>query len=416
METATSALVGTTIDAGRLKIVALLGSGGFGAVFRALELSTQREFAVKCMPCAARTSSHFALQVSELNVHLRVQDHPHVVGFHRVLEEGSWRFFVLDLCKGGDLFNAVIAGKFHRRDELVRGVFVQLLDAVSYCHDVGVYHRDLKPENVLLSEDGAQAYLADFGLATEEAMCGQFRVGSKLFMSPECLHEDLKLTQYSSPHNDIWALGLILFTMITRQVPWEAATAADQWFAWFLEHPHLFGQANHIPAPVGALLLRILTFDPYARISLAELREEILKVETFFSEEDHEEEDEVVLVAVEEKVREKEAGDVAVAVAHFALEDSDEDSDMGSHPLAAVIVSWPMPPQFISPPPHPHILSSSSSSALSSLLVTPETHPVHLPADVIDLGAAMGALIVRPHAEVEKALPARPAQAHVLEA
>ena len=94
-------------------------------------------------------------------------------------------FFVFDACLGGDLFTAITERHLYfYNDERARSAFTQILDAVGYCHSVGIAHRDLKPENFLLSADGARLLLADFGLATESSLSETFGVGSTFYMAP----------------------------------------------------------------------------------------------------------------------------------------------------------------------------------------------------------------------------------------
>ena len=73
---------------------------------------------------------------------------------------------------------------YTRKDALLKSVFLQILDAVEYCHDHGIYHRDLKPDNILINEDGTQIKLADFGLSTTSKISDSFGCGSPPYMSP----------------------------------------------------------------------------------------------------------------------------------------------------------------------------------------------------------------------------------------
>ena len=77
-----------------------------------------------------------------------------------------------------------ITDRYFHNDALITNVFLQILDAVEYCHEQGVYHRDLKPENVLCNEDGSRVVLADFGLATRQLVSDDLGVGSGYYMSP----------------------------------------------------------------------------------------------------------------------------------------------------------------------------------------------------------------------------------------
>ena len=102
-----------------------------------------------------------------------------------VIETDTTVFVVLDFCEEGDLFGMITEkSRYLGNDELIRSVFLQILDAVEHCHSMGIYHRDLKPENILCSERGTRVVLADFGLATAEPTSGDFGCGSTFYMSP----------------------------------------------------------------------------------------------------------------------------------------------------------------------------------------------------------------------------------------
>lgn len=85
----------------------------------------------------------------------------------------------------GPLFTpSNLSDRYFGNDSLIRDVFLQIIDAVAYCHSHGVYHRDLKPENILCSHDGMKMYLTDFGLATQDLISHEIGVGSGYYMSP----------------------------------------------------------------------------------------------------------------------------------------------------------------------------------------------------------------------------------------
>jgi serine/threonine protein kinase len=91
----------------------------------------------------------------------------------------------MDYCEDGDLFTQILhQRRYLGQDELVKHVFLQLLDAVEYSHSLGIYHRDLKPENVLCFDGGLRLAITDFGLATTDAFSEEFRTGSAYHMSP----------------------------------------------------------------------------------------------------------------------------------------------------------------------------------------------------------------------------------------
>lgn len=186
-------LNGRVIDSGRLKLLESLGSGAYGKVYRALDITSPRDqqvfFAVKCLLRPVPGSDKEEFQNREFTIHKHVCNHPNIVTLHRVIYDRDFVYVVLDLCTGGDLFAAITeTDMFHNNVQLVKDFFIQLIDAVQYCHEKSVFHRDLKPENVLCTEDGSGIRLADFGLSTRNHVSKDFGCGSSYYMSPGVSH------------------------------------------------------------------------------------------------------------------------------------------------------------------------------------------------------------------------------------
>ncbi|KAF9029168.1 Pkinase-domain-containing protein, partial [Hymenopellis radicata] len=232
---------GKVIDAGRLRLLDCIGTGAYGKVYRAVDTTTPKSdpayFAIKCLRVPEPASLEGKLQLREFTNHLAVSHHPNIVSFHKLLHpNGDFRYVVLDLCAGGDLFEAIVERNyFVGRTDRIKIAFLQLVDAISFCHQHSVYHRDIKPENVLCSKDYTQVYIADFGLSTQAPVSRDFRCGSVEYMSPDCIAKDFDFRNrsYSTRCNDIWALGIVLVNMITQRTPWNYARPTDACFAAF---------------------------------------------------------------------------------------------------------------------------------------------------------------------------------------
>ncbi|PFH52824.1 hypothetical protein AMATHDRAFT_56303 [Amanita thiersii Skay4041] len=278
---------GYLIDQGRLRLLESLGSGAYGKVYRAVDRtspkSQRKHYAIKCL-CKARPGSRQdEFQKREFTIHTLVGSHPNIVTLHKIISDDFFIYVVLDLYEGGDLFTAITEKKaFHMNDALVKRTFVQIIDAVHHCHEQGVFHRDIKPENVLISNDCTDICLADFGLSTMNHICADFGCGSSYYMSPECIGKEINCGRYSTRHSDIWSLGVILTNMITGRNPWRFATTKDDCFAAFLHDNNFLRQVLPISEGANSILKRIFELNPLCRISLPELRQEILKLDTFF--------------------------------------------------------------------------------------------------------------------------------------
>ncbi|KAI0694227.1 kinase-like domain-containing protein [Cytidiella melzeri] len=283
----TSRLLGTTIESGRLHLSKLIGRGASGVVFCAVDTATQVQYAVKCVPKANPRTRHEMFQERELRFHQTVSNHPNIVTLHRIFEEGLYIYLVMDLCEGGDMFKYLTEKRtFRQRDtELVKRVFIQLIDAVEVCHRHGIYHRDVKPENIMCNEDATQVRLADFGLATDAEWSWNFGAGTSMCMSPECIGWLRGARGYSPAGQDVWSLGVLLTSMISGHNPWVKAVMDDDCFRTYVGNPRFFREMLPISAEADAILRRIFTKENN-RISLSSLRCMIVDVNTFYLTDD----------------------------------------------------------------------------------------------------------------------------------
>lgn len=173
------------ILAGRLELTGILGVGAYGVVYTAIDIHTNIPYAVKALNKTCLDSRQRRFQQREIQLHHEASHHPNVVSLVKIMDSEDCTFVVLEYCPEGDLFASITEGGFYiGNDHLVKQAFLQILDAVDFCHSIGIYHRDLKPENILVANGGRTLKLADFGLATKDQVTADFGCGSTFYMSP----------------------------------------------------------------------------------------------------------------------------------------------------------------------------------------------------------------------------------------
>ncbi|KAI0646364.1 kinase-like domain-containing protein [Trametes meyenii] len=270
----------------RYQLVELIRAGNYGAVYCAADATTpsssagrdrRTDRAIKVIPKDDET-----FNILEISLHRRVSHHPHVVTLDDAFESEDYYFLVLDLHPSDLLTQIWSRGAYDHDDERVRATFLQIVDAVEACHAADVYHHDLKPGNILCNMDGSKAYLCDFGMASDRPINDEFGSGTLIYMSPECLGEDIGHRPYSNVHHDVWALGIILFNMLTGSQPWTKATTADEEFCDYLHTPTFFLDNFDISEGANELLRKILVLNPMGRAGLAELRAAVASLPSFF--------------------------------------------------------------------------------------------------------------------------------------
>ncbi|KAK5107098.1 hypothetical protein LTR62_001846 [Meristemomyces frigidus] len=286
------------ILAGRIELTSVLGVGAYGTVYKARDVETNVEYAVKALNKAGLDPHQRTFQDREIQFHYQASQHHNIVSMIQILDHPDCTYVVLEYCPEGDLFAKITEeGHYIGDDYKAQSVFLQILDAVRHCHANGIYHRDLKPENVLVKDNGWTVKLADFGLATQDRVTADFGCGSTFYMSPgascrkvrarfvvvadprssECQQANPGPNAcYASAPNDVWSLGVILVNLTCGRNPWKRASGDDSTFKAFMRDRNFLQTILPISTELNYILQRIFEPDPRRRISLTELRHLIL--------------------------------------------------------------------------------------------------------------------------------------------
>ncbi|XP_075082061.1 CBL-interacting serine/threonine-protein kinase 1-like [Nicotiana tabacum] len=253
---------------GKYDVGRTLGEGNFGKVKYARHVDSGQPFAIKILEKAPILDLNFIAQIKREIGSSKLLKHPNVVRLYEVLANKSKIYLVLEYVNGGELFDR-IASKGKLKEAQGRKLFQQLIDGVSYCHNKGVFHRDLKLENVLIDIKG-NIKITDFGLS---ALPQQFwddgllhtTCGSPNYVAPEILSNK----GYDGATSDTWSCGVILYVILTGQLPFDDKNLA-------ILYKKIIKGDVHIPKwlSLGAknLIKRILDPNPRTRITMAEIK------------------------------------------------------------------------------------------------------------------------------------------------
>ncbi|KAK9790565.1 hypothetical protein WJX73_007374 [Symbiochloris irregularis] len=256
-----------------------LNSGTFGFVQLALDTKTNEEVAIKFLERGANVSKSVLREI--LNHRLCIV-HPHIVQFREVCLTDLHLCIVMEFARGGDAFEYVLSNKAQVHGEGIpeasaRWLFIQLMVAVQFCHELGIANRDVKLENMLL--DGKKPIpnvkLCDFGYAKNEFIDSRPKTvsGTPDYIAPEVLMHD----QYDGKIADIWSCGVVLYVMLTGVLPF--AKRGDNRTNNLIRLQQMFPRIvaadfhtpNHVSPSCKNLLSCMLTADPNARITIAQV-------------------------------------------------------------------------------------------------------------------------------------------------
>jgi eukaryotic-like serine/threonine-protein kinase len=278
---------------GPYEILAPLGAGGMGEVYRARDTRLGRDVALKVLPALVAADAARLSRFEREAKALAALNHPHIAQIHAIESAGSVHAIVMELVPGQTLAELIATnGALPPREAFE--IAGQIADGLEAAHDAGIVHRDLKPGNIKVRPDGTVKVL-DFGLAKAGATAQ--RAGSHshdAFNSPTITTPAMTVdgvilgtAAYMSPEQargklvdkrtDVWAFGCVLYEMLTGRVPFPGETITDVIAAVVKNEPDWGALPVSTPRAIQTLLARCLQKDPRARLrDIGDARLEVL--------------------------------------------------------------------------------------------------------------------------------------------
>ena len=235
---------------GAYRMRAVVGDGAFSVVKLVYNEETQTYYACKIVP-RSRINTKALQDRFELEIRINQQlHHPGIVKLFDLLSDENNFYVIMEFCQSGELFQYIVdRGPLSEQD--ARPFVRQILECLEYIHRQNVTHRDLKPENLLLDQLG-RVKLSDFGLSRFLGKDGLVETpcGSPCYASPECISG----APYDGKTTDVWSVGVILYAMLTGQLPWTKRNQA-QLFAHQEEQIDLIGDQVKMQKQIGLQII-----------------------------------------------------------------------------------------------------------------------------------------------------------------
>jgi serine/threonine protein kinase len=254
-------LTGTRL--GRYTLLERLGHGGMSEVYLGYDELMHRNVAIKVVSSVhADYLERFhreAEAIGRLN-------HAHILPAYDYGEQEPWHYMVMPYIEQGTLRDRLLEGPLSLEE--VGILFEQVAGALQFAHDQGIIHRDIKPSNILLRDDH-YAYLADFGLAKSVEAGSTITQTGNLLGTPEYMAPELAEGP-ATTSSDVYALGILLYQMVTGQVPFSGETPIAVYWKQIRDEPTPPSQINPaIPRSIERVILRALEKQPGRRYQTA---------------------------------------------------------------------------------------------------------------------------------------------------
>jgi serine/threonine protein kinase len=243
-----------------------LGDGGMAVVYEAYDNELEKRVALKVLPLDKASKNENVQRFKREASLVSGLKHPHIVPFYRLEIHGGFHFFTMALMEGGNLAGRIGKGMpWQDAISITRKVAL----ALDYAHERGIIHRDIKPDNVMFDHNG-QVLLSDFGIAkgltNTKITATQVLMGTPAYISPEQI-----LGQPLGPQADLYALGAMLFHMLTGQPPFNGEDVLPIITKHLSETPAAPSElSQNCPPWLDALVLKLLAKEPEKRFSHAQ--------------------------------------------------------------------------------------------------------------------------------------------------
>src|SRR6266404_4917563 len=253
--------------ADRYEIIALLGQGGMGAVYKARDTELDRIVALKLIRPELAKNPEVLRRFKQELILARQVTHKNVIRIFDLGQADGFKFITMDFVEGQDL-RALLLEKGKLAPDQAARIMLQICRALEAAHNEGVIHRDLKPQNIMLDANG-RVYVMDFGIARSAYLPGMTQTGA-LVGTPEYMSPEQAKGEKLDERSDLFSLGTILYELVIGQSPYYSDTPLATLWKRIQEKAKPLNEVDPtIPKPLSDIVAKALEIEPENRFATA---------------------------------------------------------------------------------------------------------------------------------------------------
>lgn len=267
---------GTYLNNGRYKLISQQGSGGMAVIYRAIDQQLGRHVAIKIMRPSLTSDPQFITRFKNEARSIANLAHPNIVTVHDVgsdnTPDGTMHYIVMEFVEGQDL-KKVIKRQGALGVERALSLAIQICAGIGFAHRAGIVHADIKPQNILLNSDNV-VKITDFGIAQAWSDTQQQQPPQRekvVWGSPQYFAPEQAQGEKPSTASDVYAIGIVMFEMLTGRLPFIGASQQELAMAHIKEPVPLVTQYNaSVPESLARIVYKVMSKDPNDRYSKAD--------------------------------------------------------------------------------------------------------------------------------------------------
>jgi len=253
----------------RYRLIAQQGSGGMAVIYKATDLALGRTVAVKILRPSLTSDPEFLKRFRQEARNVANLSHPNIVTVHDVGQDGNTHYIVMEYIDGEDLKRLIRAGAPFSIDRAL-SIAIKICAGVGYAHRAGLVHADVKPQNVLVTEND-KVKVTDFGIAQALSVTQPLERQRIVWGSPHYFSPEQAQGEPPTPASDVYAIGIVLFEMLTGRLPFVGADQQELALAHIRETPPHASDLNpNVPVHLDRILDKVLSKEPGSRYRTAD--------------------------------------------------------------------------------------------------------------------------------------------------